>query len=127
MAHRTNRKSPRRASSSQLARQWAMLRLLENRAYCVRELAEQLGVSKSSVQRDITTLQEHFMITATSVNQQKRLYRLERHKPPACIQITRHEIEALEHAIQSSDDDSVTALESLLHKVRALDSRAGDA
>lgn len=54
---------PRRTrpeASDQLPRQWALLRLLGGgRAdgYAVRELAEQLGTSKSNVERDLAALQ----------------------------------------------------------------------
>ena len=45
----------RRADSQQLVRQWALLRLLSasGRAWPVKELAEQLAVSKATVQRDL--------------------------------------------------------------------------
>ena len=51
--------SGRRADSQQLVRQWALLRLLSasGRAFAVKELAEQLGVSKATVQRDLATLE----------------------------------------------------------------------
>jgi len=113
-----NHSNHRRASSSQLARQWAILRLLEVRDYSVRELADELQSSKSSIQRDIATLQEHFMIVAKSAGQQKRVYRLERHRAPGVLRFTRAELVALEVAIGAVDECAGMPLRTLLCKLR---------
>lgn len=71
--------SVRRADSQQLARQWAILRLLSGGrgGLSVRELAEQLGASKSTIQRDLATLERQFALVEEQVNKQKRVYRLD--------------------------------------------------
>jgi predicted DNA-binding transcriptional regulator YafY len=71
---RDKRAALRRQNSAQLARQWAILKLLETKEYSIRELADELATSKSSVQRDLATLQEHFMIVTHQVGEQKRVY-----------------------------------------------------
>ncbi|HET6611665.1 MAG TPA: HTH domain-containing protein, partial [Kofleriaceae bacterium] len=54
----------RRASSAQLIRQWAILRMLSTsgRAFSVKELAEQFGVSKPTIERDLATLEADFAL-----------------------------------------------------------------
>jgi predicted DNA-binding transcriptional regulator YafY len=107
--------------SHQLVRQWAILRMLENREYSVRELAAELGSSKSSIQRDIVTLQEHFMIVAISVGQQKRVYRLERQRAPRSIRFARDELAAFDRILhEHSGDDDCTSLLSLRRKLHAI-------
>jgi predicted DNA-binding transcriptional regulator YafY len=71
--------SGRRADSQQLARQWAILRLLSGnrRGLSVKELAEQLVASKSTIGRDLVTLERQFALVEEQVNKQKRLYRLD--------------------------------------------------
>jgi predicted DNA-binding transcriptional regulator YafY len=112
--------SGRGPGSAQLARQWAILRLLGTRAYSILELANELGTSKSSVQRDITTLQQHFMIVAHPVGQQKRVYRLARPAPALSVRVSRDEIRALEVAIEKEGESHARTLESLAHKLRPL-------
>jgi predicted DNA-binding transcriptional regulator YafY len=69
----------RRADSEQLVRQWALLRLLADsgRAFGVKDLSEQLGVSKATIQRDLATLERDFALVEESVGKQKRLYRID--------------------------------------------------
>jgi predicted DNA-binding transcriptional regulator YafY len=69
----------RRADSQQLVRQWALLRLLSEsgRAFSVKELAEQLQVSKATVQRDLATLERDFALVEESVNKQKKVWRID--------------------------------------------------
>jgi predicted DNA-binding transcriptional regulator YafY len=69
----------RRADSQQLVRQWALLRLLSasGRAFAVKDLAEQLGVSKATVQRDLATLERDFALVEEEVGRQKKLYRID--------------------------------------------------
>lgn len=71
--------SNRRADSQQLVRQWALLRLLAEspRAHAVKDLAEQLGVSKATVQRDLATLERDFAVVEEQVNKQKKIYRID--------------------------------------------------
>ncbi|MEZ4364965.1 MAG: transcriptional regulator [Kofleriaceae bacterium] len=69
----------RRADSQQLVRQWAILRLLSDAAAgrSVKDLAEQLGVSKATIQRDLATLERDFAVVEQPQGKQKRLYRLD--------------------------------------------------
>ena len=69
----------RHADSLQLVRQWALIRLLAAaaRTYSVRELAEQLGTSKSTIERDLATIEQHFPLVAEEDGKQRRRYRLE--------------------------------------------------
>jgi predicted DNA-binding transcriptional regulator YafY len=109
----------RSSGSAQLTRQWAILQLLKRREYSIRELADELGTSKSSVQRDITTLQEHFMIVALPVGQQKRVYRLARSGPELSLKVSPGELAALERAIHAVEGHT-PALASLVNKLRPL-------
>lgn len=76
----------RRADSLQLVRQWTLLRLLSTspRSWSVKELAEQLDVSKATVQRDLATLERDFALVEEEAGRQKKTYRLD------------HEVRALE-------------------------------
>jgi len=69
----------RRADSQQLVRQWALLRLLSasGRAFAVKDLADQLGVSKATVQRDLATLERDFALVDEVAGRQKRVYRID--------------------------------------------------
>ena len=69
----------RRPDSQQLARQWAILRLLADsgRSFSVRELADQLGASKNTIQRDLQTLEQEFALVEEQVGKQKKLYRID--------------------------------------------------
>jgi len=60
-------------------RQWALLRLLSasGRAFGVKQLAEQLGVSKATVQRDLATLERDFALVEEQAGRQKKVYRIE--------------------------------------------------
>ena len=68
----------RRQDSQQLTRQWALLRLLADTAegYSVKELADQLGATKPTIERDIATLTRDFSLIDEPVGKQKKLYRL---------------------------------------------------
>ncbi len=70
----------RHADSTQLVRQWSLLRLLQGapRSYTVKELAEQLGTSKSTIERDLATLEGQFPLVEESDGKQKRRYRITR-------------------------------------------------
>ena len=70
----------RRPDSQQLVRQWALLRLLSDVAdgWSVKELAEQLGASKATIERDLATLERDFAILEESVGKQKKVYRIDR-------------------------------------------------
>jgi len=69
----------RRADSQQLARQWTILRLLADsgRSFTVKALSDQLGVSKSTIQRDLATLETQFALIEEQVGKQKRTYRID--------------------------------------------------
>lgn len=69
----------RRADSAQLVRQWAILRLLADsgRAFSVKELADQLGASKATIQRDLATLEKDFALIEEAAGKQKLLYRID--------------------------------------------------
>ena len=69
----------RRADSQQLVRQWALLRLLSTsgRAWAVKELSEQLGVSKATVQRDLATMERDFALVEEEAGRQKKVYRID--------------------------------------------------
>ena len=56
--------SSRRQDSQQLVRQWALLRLLaeSGRSWSVKDLAEQVGTSKATIQRDLATLGQEFAL-----------------------------------------------------------------
>lgn len=71
--------SARRADSQQLVRQWTLLRLLSSsgRAWSVKELADQLGTSKATVQRDLATLERDFALVEEEAGRQKKLYRID--------------------------------------------------
>lgn len=70
---------PRRPDSAQLVRQWAVLRLLSEsgRSFTVKELADQLGTSKPTVQRDLATLEQDFALVVEEAGKQKKLYRID--------------------------------------------------
>ncbi len=75
----------RRQDSQQLVRQWALLRLLSsaNKAWSVKELSEQLRVTKSTIERDLATLEQTFALVEETVGKQKKLSRGQ----PYCSQI----------------------------------------
>jgi predicted DNA-binding transcriptional regulator YafY len=75
-----DRPSDRRRDSQQLVRQWALLRLLSDatQPYGVRQLAEQLGVSKATIERDLATLERDFAVIEESAGKQKKMYRIDR-------------------------------------------------
>lgn len=61
-------------------RQWAILRLLADsgRSFTVKELADQLGASKPTIQRDLATLERDFNLIEEQVGAQKKAYRIEK-------------------------------------------------
>ena len=69
----------RRPDSQQLVRQWALLRLLADatEAYSVKQLAEQLGTSKATIERDLATLERDFALVEETVGKQKKAYRID--------------------------------------------------
>lgn len=79
MSDQNDRPSDRRRDSQQLVRQWALLRLLSNaaRPYGVKQLAEQLDVSKATVERDLATLERDFAIIEENAGKQKKTYRID--------------------------------------------------
>ena len=81
--------SERRPDSQQLVRQWSVLRLLADATepYAVKQLAEQLEVSKATIERDLATLERDFAVVEESVGKQKKAYRID-HKIRALETIT---------------------------------------
>lgn len=69
----------RRPDSQQLVRQWAVLRLLADATepYSVKQLADQLGVSKATIERDIATLERDFAVIEEQAGRQKKTYRID--------------------------------------------------
>src|SRR5262245_26504809 len=79
----------RRPDSQQLVRQWAVLRLLADATepYSVKQLADPLGVSKATIERDIATLGHDFAVVEEQVGKQKKAYRID-HKIRALETLT---------------------------------------
>lgn len=79
MGSETVEVSGRRPDSQQLVRQWALLRLLADATepYGVKQLADQLGASKATIERDLATLERDFAIVEESAGKQKKVYRIE--------------------------------------------------
>ena len=67
----------RRSDSLQLSRQWALLKVLSTtqRAFGVKELADQLQVSKATIERDLATLRE-FGVVEEAAGKQKKVFRI---------------------------------------------------
>ena len=68
----------RHADSTQLSRQWSLLRVLSgsNRSYTVKELADQLKTSKSTIERDLATLEQVFHVVEEADGKQKKKFRI---------------------------------------------------
>ncbi len=66
----------RRQDSTQLRRQWKLLRLLwgSRVGKTALELSRELDTSKSTIERDLATLQQDFAITTTSEKQNRQRY-----------------------------------------------------
>lgn len=75
----TSKDGDRRPDSQQLVRQWALLQLLCGAAdgMSVKQLAEQLRVSKATIERDLATLEHDFAILEESAGKQKKVYRID--------------------------------------------------
>lgn len=75
----TKKGGERRPDSHQLVRQWALLRLLcsTEAGLSVKDLAEQLGTTKTTIERDLATLQQTFALIDEQEGKQKRLYRID--------------------------------------------------
>ncbi len=105
-------------------RQWALLRLLEGgaRAWSIKELSEQLGASKSTLERDLATLEQHFPIVAEEDGKQRRRYRLARSTVPA-VQLGVGELLAAHAHVAVAPGLAATSLGedfgALVHKLRA--------
>jgi predicted DNA-binding transcriptional regulator YafY len=94
----------RRPDSQQLIRQWAVLRLLADakQPYTIKQLADQLRVSKATIERDLATLERDFAVVEESVGKQKKAYRID-HKIRALETLTFGATELLAlYAAQSS-------------------------
>jgi predicted DNA-binding transcriptional regulator YafY len=68
----------RRPDSQQLIRQWALLRILSDATEpdTVKQLADQLGTSKATIERDLATLERDFALVEEQVGKQKKAYRI---------------------------------------------------
>jgi predicted DNA-binding transcriptional regulator YafY len=115
----------RRTDSQQLARQWALLRLLSEsgRAWAVKDLAEQLGCSKPTIERDLDTLEHEFALVEEQAGKQKKLWRIDRRvEGIAGMQFGTMELLALHAGAASlralADTFLYTDIEKLLLKVR---------
>ena len=75
----SGRPSERRPDSQQLVRQWALLRLLADASepYGVKQLADQLGTSKATIERDLATLEHDFALVEENAGKQKKVYRID--------------------------------------------------
>lgn len=74
----TNDRKQRRGDSAQLVRQWAILRILSaGRDFGVKELADQFDVSKSTIKRDLETLEQEFALIEEKAGAQKRVYKID--------------------------------------------------
>ncbi len=94
----------RRPDSQQLIRQWALLRLLADASepYSVKQLADQLDVSKATIERDLATLERDFAVIEESAGKQKKVYRID-HKIRALETLTFGVTELLAlHAAQNA-------------------------
>jgi predicted DNA-binding transcriptional regulator YafY len=106
-------------------RQWAILRLLADsgRSFAVRDLAEQLGASKSTIQRDLATLEREFALVVEEDGKQKKRYAIDQHiRALDSIQFTVLELLAL-HAAQSAlstlaGTPFFDELRAAMHKIR---------
>lgn len=70
----------RRPDSQQLVRQWAILRLLAEATepFGIKQLAQQLGVSKATIERDLATLERDFAVVEEAAGKQKKTYRIDK-------------------------------------------------
>ena len=111
----TGRPADRRPDSQQLVRQWALLRLLADAttAYSVKQLAEQLGTSKATIERDLATLERDFALVEEAAGKQKKLYRID-HKIRALDAITFGTAELL--AIYAAQATSAGMVGTPLHE-----------
>ena len=60
-------------------RQWALLRLLADATepYTVKELSDQLGTSKATIERDLATLNHDFALVEEKIGKQKKAYKID--------------------------------------------------
>jgi predicted DNA-binding transcriptional regulator YafY len=73
----------RRLDSSQLARQWTIVRLLSSRrAWTIKEVAAELSTSKSTIQRDLATLERLFAVVEHRDGKQRRRYSISNGRAP---------------------------------------------
>jgi predicted DNA-binding transcriptional regulator YafY len=110
----------RRPDSQQLTRQWAMLRLLSEakRPYAVKDLAEQLQVSKATIERDLATFAHDFALVGESAGKQKKVYRIdEKIRALESITFGLSELLAIYASLASFASMTGTPLHEDLHKV----------
>lgn len=104
----------RRQNSQQLIRQWAVFRLLSEsgREYSAKELADQLGASKASIERDLKTLEEQFALEEVRAGKQKKLYRI--HEKLRALEGIKFSAAEL-FAIYAADATFASLSETLMH------------
>jgi predicted DNA-binding transcriptional regulator YafY len=110
----------RRPDSQQLTRQWAMLRLLSEakRPYAVKDLAEQLKVSKATIERDLATFARDFALVEESAGKQKKVYRIdEKIRALESISFAISELLAIYASLASFASMTGTPLHDDLHEV----------
>lgn len=108
----------RRRDSTQLARQWRLIRLLSGpRAWTTRELARALGASKSTIERDLATIEQLFPLVEEADGKQRRRYALPGARLPGprftvlelvALRLARALVESLPGAPLASDLDALT-------------------
>ncbi len=106
--------------SLQLVRQWAVLRLLADsgRAFGVKGLAEQFGVSKATIQRDLATLESDFALIKESVGAQKKTYRIDQKiRALETVKFGTMELLALHAALSGMDALAGTPLHEDLRRI----------
>lgn len=117
----------RHPDSYQLTRQWGVLKLLSEagRAFSVKELAEQFMTSKSTIERDLATLETTFALVEEADGKQKKRYRIaERVRALEGMTFTLMELLAL-HAAHGALHFAAGApfyedLQSIIHKARGV-------
>lgn len=106
-------------------RQWTILRLLSEsgRPWSVKELAEQLGTTKATIDRDLKTLEHDFALVAEEVGKQKKVWAIDgRIRALETVNFGTAELLAIYAAVASLQGLAGTPLhedlERVIHKLR---------
>ena len=121
------KRAARHLDATQLLRQWKLLRILSgsDRWYSINELAEQLGSSKSTVERDLATVEQLFPLIEQTAGKQRRLYRVDqRIRELESVRVSLMELLAV-HAASAALGGALASpfhadLQSLLAKIRGV-------